>query len=766
MSDAPTPPDPPAPAAPLPPKWYDIFIDRYGFFAIAILAVSALCWSTAGKMRLDESIESMYSRNNPQLRDYQASKATFGGDEFVVVAWSQPNLDEPEGLDAIRAFSKELSSVPGVNSKSTQNIAEVLEPEEASFLVRMYLRLPATHENLMSSSEGVLLSSDRKTTAVVLRLEPPGNAEVPRLETYAKLRELGAAHDPPAVVVGEPIQVNDMFRYIEQDGRILGWASTIILLVVIYIMFRSVRWMIIPVLVVQVSLILMKALLVATGVSMSMVSSMVDSLIMIIGIATVMHFTVRFREFRATQETPQAFRSMLHDLFRPTVLMTLTTSIGFAVLYTSDINPIQTFGLMMAVGTLIALAAALCLTPAGALLGSYADDPKAPPFEKTMKRSLLAITHLVDKIPLLLGIGFIGLMTWSIWGIQYLTVETDFSKNFRSNTPLVIGLDFFENSLGGAGNWEVNFPAPKELDDAYLTKVRGLSADLKKLEVDGHPALTKVVAFTDPIDMIPSIAGNTTQKKRDLLRQFQPEFEPSMYQPGDETKPGRMRIILRSLERQPADSKLKIIQAVKTEGQKYFGQDVSTTGMFVLLAYLIENLLNDQLVSFILAAVSIVFLMAWAFHNWRVGLISLIPNIFPITVLVGAQGWSGVPVNIGTAMIASVSLGLTIDSSIHYLKRFFDELNKRGTVQAALEATHESVGLRMILANFALIAGFSVLTLSNFLPLVYFGILVSIAMLGGVLGNLILLPLLLKYVVRPVPMTPPANEPVPVPSPS
>jgi predicted RND superfamily exporter protein len=108
----------------------------------------------------------------------------------------------------------------------------------------------------------------------------------------------------------------------------------------------------------------------------------------------------------------------------------------------------------------------------------------------------------------------------------------------------------------------------------------------------------------------------------------------------------------------------------------------------------------------------------------------------------------GVKVNMATAMLASVSMGLAVDFSIHYLYRFRYELRAGKTVSDALRDAHASVGLAMVLANVALIAGFSTLTISAFIPTVHFGILVSVAMLGGLVGNLTALPLLLRLLHR------------------
>ena len=108
------------------------------------------------------------------------------------------------------------------------------------------------------------------------------------------------------------------------------------------------------------------------------------------------------------------------------------------------------------------------------------------------------------------------------------------------------------------------------------------------------------------------------------------------------------------------------------------------------------------------------------------------------------MGWIDLPINIATAMIASVTMGLTIDSSIHYLAGLRRAQESGLSFFESLRTTHGGVGRSLVLANFALMAGFLVLTLSHFIPLVYFGILVSVAMLGGLLGNLIILPLMLR----------------------
>lgn len=716
---------------------------------IASLILVGFAIPFASSLQFDQSIESLYAEENPQLRDYLQSTDLFGGDAFVMVAWKQNDLLEQKGLNAVREFSAELSKVPGILPESTQNLAEVLSPMKLEDIaVNLFLRLPGPQENVIEFSRGILIGEDNETTAVILRLMPRDESPISRAETFAQLRKLADAHEPRAYVVGEQVQVHDMFRYVEQDGAVLGAASTGILLVVILLMFRSLRWMVLPLLVVEAALLWTKAVLVISQMKLSMVSSMLHSLITIVGIATVTHITVCYRDQRKTHDRQAAFRNTVIEL-GPAIFWTVgTTAVGFAALLSSQLTPIQSFGIMMALGTGMVLIAVCLILPGGILIGTFDPDPRRTPAERTLLNGLGNITKTVEHRPKIVGIATMAIIIWSAWGFRFLEVETDFSKNFRQASPIVQSLNFVEDNLGGAGTWEVNFPVDDGLSEKSMQKTRQLAQQIRE-GIGGKNDVTKVVAVTDGIDMIPDIrlpfpvrlSLKTVDEKLGMLERYQPEFLPGLYN----AEGKRMRIVLRALERQPSQNKLKLIERVQKTAGETFGE-AKCTGLFVLLAHLIESLLDDQLVSFGFAAAGIFLMMSIAFRSVLIGLISLVPNVFPIVLLIGSLGWLDIPINIGTAMIASVSLGLTVDSSIHYLFGYRRHRADGATHSEALRATHQGVGRALVFANVALICGFLVLTLSNFIPLVYFGVLVSVAMLGGLFGNLVLLPLLLGVV--------------------
>jgi hypothetical protein len=532
---------------------------------------------------------------------------------------------------------------------------------------------------------------------------------------------------------------------------VLGWTSTGLLIAVILVLFRRLRWVLLPILIVQATLIWTQAILYLIGIKLTMVSSVLESLVTIIGVATVMHISLVYCELRARLDRVAALRQTLVLLAGDVFWVCATTAAGFAAELSSHVYPVRSFGIIMTLGSLLVLPAIAVILPGGVLLGSQAADPDVSAADKQLGRWLGVLGGWIERYPWRLMGGCVVLTLLSLAGMSRIRVETEFSRNFRKSSPIVQAIDFTERHMGGAGVWEVNFPAPHELSDEFLDKVRTLAQQLRELPATGlesFSGLTKVTAITDGVDLIPDrilLIAIPIERRLQYLRIFQPEFADSLYN----AAAGRMRIVLRARERQPAEAKEALIRRVEELTQTAFPAKLDAdraraTGLFVLLTFIVESLLGDQWACFAWGAAGIIAMMTIAYRSVRIGLISLVPNLLPIVLVVGAMGWLDLPINIGTAMISSVSMGLTVDASIFYISSFRRMESEGMNFSQALHATQHEIGRALIYSNFALILGFLVLTLSHFIPLVYFGLLVSVAMLGGLAGNLVLLPLLMR----------------------
>jgi predicted RND superfamily exporter protein len=352
-------------------------------------------------------------------------------------------------------------------------------------------------------------------------------------------------------------------------------------------------------------------------------------------------------------------------------------------------------------------------------------------------------------------------------GAHRLEVETDFTRNFRDASPVVTSYRFVETHLGGAGVWDVILPAEEYLGWNYLKKAERLEARLRKEVVvpgpngEPRPGLTKVLSLDGPIEAVMAkalriVPGGVRGRNvvvglgLDQVKSRMPALAESLYAQ-DPQEPGSYyyRIMLRARERQPSAQKRSIISQVETIARQEFpatqnkpGAEV--TGFFVLLTNLIDSMLRDQWAAFGVATLGIGLMMLVAFRSPILAVVTLVPNVLPILVVTGLMGWAGLKINMGAAMIAAVSMGLSIDSSIHYVAAFRLARGQGHSLDDALAIVQKTVGRAMVFSTLALIVGFTVLATSQFVPTVYFGVLVSLAMLGGLAGNLVVLPVLLK----------------------
>jgi predicted RND superfamily exporter protein len=500
-----------------------------------------------------------------------------------------------------------------------------------------------------------------------------------------------------------------------------------------------------------------------------MVSSMLTAVVTVIGVATVMHLTIDIRERRAHgMSSRDAFRAAAGPLAWPILGAILTDVVGFGSLWWADVGPVQDFGTMMVVGSFVVIPAVCLLVPALATTSAldrfdYIGSADESRLATALGRSVTAIQARPKTVAAVcLTVALIAAI-----GAVRLEVESDFTRNFRRGSQIVYAYDFVETRLGGAGVWDVMIPAPATLDKEYLARVRRLEERLRGIRSQGpgvgsqesaDPALTKVISLVDTLDAIdldPTLATLTpsAELRAQGVAAGMPAFTAALRSPPDESGQARLRIMLRARERQPARQKRWLIDEVTRIAREEFPPDekssgAEVTGFFVLLTNLIESMLGDQWTTFFVCTIGIFAMLLVAFRSLKLSLIALVPNMLPIYVVMGLMGWLGLKMNMGAAMIAAVSMGQTVDSSLHYLV-FYRRARQDGLgVSAALIKVQQTVGQSMIFSSIALIVGFGVLVTSEFVPTIYFGALMSLALLGGLFGNLIALPLLVSWTER------------------
>jgi len=346
----------------------------------------------------------------------------------------------------------------------------------------------------------------------------------------------------------------------------------------------------------------------------------------------------------------------------------------------------------------------------------------------------------------------IVLLVLTVAGIVRIRAETDFTRNFRRSSDVVAAYQFVEERLGGVGTMELAFSAPEGLTPALADRLRHLETRLR-----ATPNLANVLGLVDVLDFFETGSAGTLSRlmgpeaslaaKLWVLQQQRPDLVPTFWN----EKEKQMRVMLRAREQAPSAVKNELIAAVERIGREVLDQphapaQVRVTGVYPLLNHLVSGLMSDQLNTLVLATAAVFAIMCIALRSMRLAIVGLVPKLGPILMVLGAMGWLGVPIDMGTPMIASVSVGISVGFSIHYLYRFRQERLAGVPFDQALRATHRRVGGAMVFSNLALVVGFAVLTLSNFIPTVHFSVLTNVALIGGLAGNLLVLPLLLKLI--------------------
>lgn len=747
---------------------------RWPLLVIALIA-GIVSIGPARRLDFDRTINTMFAEDDPLIPPYRKLQRIFGDSEVALAVYDDPQLlsDDKVGIRRLANIRRMLEAIPGVTSTMGLDspISEsIVDPDNQL--------APRLRDLFVDFTHG----ADGRTVCVACILAPRDKAPIERADTVQRMRDV-LAHLPdnlaPGILAGEPVMMADAFLYVEQDGKRLFVIATVLMGAIILVFFRSLRWVIIPIVVVQLALVMTKACLYISQIRLTMVSSMLTAIVTVIGVATVVHLIVRFRDVRQTGLEPlAALRESSIALMGPIFWSCVTDAVGFASLGIASVAPVRNFGTMMAIGSMMVLLS-VGLTVGGlVLLGRWGVDPGLVWGEGRLERWLRDTSRFVERRPVLIGTISVVFTAVSMYGMLHLETETDFTRNFRDDTEIVKSYEAIEARLGGAGLCDILVPVSETVTWPELRKMMEFEDRLRrevvvpnpKDETEKIPGLTKVISLADAIDHASPtelkalgsrlrrrvIAAGLTKMQRDMAEFY------STLRGVDPAQPDQhyMRVMLRARERQPSENKRAILAKIDEIKNEMYPADKATnaapevTGYFVLLTNLIDSVVRDQWSTFAIAVVGIFVAMVIAFGNLRYAFVALIPNCFPILVVSGLMGWLGLHVNMGAAMIAAVSVGLSVDSSIHYIRSFQFELLAGHSTSAALETVQASVGRAVIYSTLALVLGFVALCTSPLIPTVYFGVLVSLSMLGGLVGNLIVLPLLLKWVTSSGPLGP------------
>ncbi|TWU22208.1 MMPL family protein [Novipirellula galeiformis] len=731
----------------------------------------------SNRLQLDRSIAAMFAQRDPTLVDYKTLQDSFGGNAVAMLVYRDPDLMSRAGLQRSEAIASrviEIEGVDGILSPSTLNAAiEKIRPgnffSSASDTPGFIRKNDVVARGIERLFSGYTHSDDHALAAVVAMLSP----QHPR-ETIESLQEIAstlpdhfAAIAEPGLVVGEPVLIHDGFDLIERDGRKLTTVTLILLSIVVLVTLLDLRFVALTGLVVVWSIVVTEATLVLLDLNQSLVSTIMPAIITVIAVAAVLHLGAKFQDARAKGHgRTDAVGRALSLLIVPILWTCLTDAAGFAALGFSRILPVRQFGAMIAIASIAVFVAIVLFASVIMMLPEWSFGDVLHRLQRRMTRSVRRRCTLVASAFVSNRRGAIALalvlLCLSVVGTWRAKPETSFLNNFRSDSAIVKAYDQVERDFGGGGVWDVLLPAPEVLSRDYLKQVRSLEQSLRRIDSDGAK-LTKVLSMADAeyvIGLTPILKFAPAELRMSGMRSTMPQFVDALLNAAD-TSPRRLRIMIRSHEQLPAEAKTRLIAEVERTVREHTTSEAwrnalgaeptsqpKVTGYYVMMSRLVSQLVGDQWRCLALAGV-LVWLLLWvATRSIGLSLAALLPNLLPAFVVLATVGWIGGKINMGAAMIAAVSIGLSIDGSVHLLAIYRRYRSHGHSPEQAVTHAAGNVGVPILLATCALVFGFSILSTSEFIPTATFGTLVAATLLLGTLVNLTLLPACIAVVDR------------------
>ena len=819
-------------------KVYDAIILSRPWLIIFLLTVTtALAGFYAQNYKVDASADALVLEGDKDLAFFREVGKRYAAEEFFIVAY-QPKEDlfSEQSLNNISELVSDLERIKGVSTVMSILDVPLLYSPKVSISSLMLgiktLRDNSVDRDLAANEfrdspiyKQLLTSTDAKTTALqigLLRDQTYNNL----LDERDRLRVLNAAGALPETEIealvtaeqafksytvqsserqqqlvkdvravldghrgaateiflgGVPMIASDMVSFVKSDMKVFGVGILIFVIVVLTVIFRTLRWVFLPLLVCMLTNIFMLGLLGFLDWRMTVISSNFIALLLIITLAIAVHLIVRYRELQLLK--PEASQHELAlatvlAMLRPCVYTGLTTIVAFMSLVISGIRPVMDFGWMMTIGVMVALATTFIVVPIGMLLGR----PPAPEKNSQSLSSESVFTlrfariteHHGGKILSVAGL----ILLFSVSGVTQLKVENRFIDYFDESTEIYRGMELVDSELGGTIPLEiVVYPEASnesnvdeyeddsfdDFDDDFSSDEFGDSSseispwftlaglnELNKIHqhVDGLSETGKVLSLATVYQLAGDLLGDGLDDIQLALayRKLPSEIKDVMITPylHDETNEARITIRVKETSRTLNRAELlEDLHRFMQEDMGYSQERYRFTGMLVLYNNLLQSLFVSQILTLGLVFIAITAMLVVLFQSFNLALIGIVPNLMAALLVLGGMGWAGVPLDMMTITIAAISIGIGVDNTIHYVHRFKREFKLDGDYIATMYRCHGSIGRAMYYTSITIIFGFSILALSNFKPSIYFGLLTGVAMLSALLGSLLLLPKLL-----------------------
>ncbi len=596
---------------------------------------------------------------------------------------------------------------------------------------------------------------------------------------------------------GVPMITVDIIEFIGHDLVTFGIGVFAFLIFALWFFFRKPRWVGLPLVCCGLTALTMLGFLGFVDWRVTIISSNFVSILIIVTMQLTIHLIVRYGELKAefpNWDQRQLVRQTVSLMTRPCFYTAITTIAAFSSLVVSGIRPVIDFGWMMTIGICCGFALSFVLWPSLQMLMKPAKAVSDHDMTHAFTLGISSATKNHKKKILFTGA---ALTIWCVLGILDLKVDNRFIDYFRDSTEIYQGLEVIDRQLGGTTPLEVvinpeadYYEYLKELaeekpedqyddpfgdgggadeafedegfDDPFLEDKpddtienfwfnNDKLGEIEKIHdwLTAQPEIGKVQSIATLYKVVRHLNEGKNLDDSDLtiLKPLLPDSVASaLVEPYLSGDANQARINMRIVEAHPGLHRKALVEKLERyieEEMGYAPDRFRFTGMAILYNNMLYSLFDSQIktLGMVFAAILIMFIIL--FRNVKLAVLALPPTVLAAGMILGLMGWLQIPLDMMTITIASITIGIGVDDTIHYIHRFQEEFAKDRDYGKAMDRTHGSIGRAIYYTSVVVTFGFSILALSNFVPTIYFGLLTGLAMVLALINNLTLLGLLL-----------------------
>ncbi|MFD2999082.1 RND family transporter [Pontibacter toksunensis] len=737
-------------------------LSLYTLLLIAILTACSIYFAT--RLRFDYNFDNFFPKRDPDLAYYFSFRDKFGNDnDYLLIGLdNEPSIFDHDFLtrvDSLTAFMQRQPNVEAVLSPTTVKSPVI---EQFGFFEIPYLHVdePDRYEqdsiNIYNSKElvGTLFSED--ATAVSLFMQTAddlgkGASDTLMTSLYYKLEQLGLDQNH---VAGKALAQSVFVEKMKIELAIFMSASILLVILFLWITFRTGWGVIVPLIVVLLSVLWAMGVMGLFNKPLDVMTMLLPTILFVVGMSDVIHIFSRYlTEIGHGLEKVPALKITVKEVGLATFLTSLTTAIGFLTLLTTAIVPIRDFGLYTAIAIFLAFVLAFTLLPAMLLLMK---KPKPVP-ENRFSFSWPMLLRRMLRFVLVHPKGILStsaaIVVISLIGITQVKVDTTFLEDLGDDDPILQDFQYFEQKFSGVRPFELHLIAAEgrsmydlevlqevEELEQYLNNTYGLNFVTSPATVVKTINRAQNGGLQEYYMLPESKREMQTIKRRLQAFQGRSELRGVVTEDAREGRlSGKMTDIGSAAATVLNDSLRSFME------QKINSELLSTrlTGSSILLdknnEYVTKNMMQGLLIAFGVIAI----IVGLIFRSLRMVLISLVPNIIPLLMIGGLIGFLGINLNVSISIIFTIAFGIAVDDTIHFLSKLKLELMAGKSLPYAIKRTFISAGKAIIITSCILSAGFLTLVVSTFDATFYVGLFVSLTLVFAVIADLYLLPVLI-----------------------